>query len=181
MRHFGPVKDHVARFGLVSGMTVADLGSGVGDYTLLLAKRVAPSGMVYAIDVHDDALLALRHRAAREGLSGVVRIVRGDLEEYEGTGLKAGSCDSVLLADTLFQTENKEKVLGEAFRVLAPGGILFLIERSSCGPMPLPASLAIAPEELRIWASNAGFYEGKAVETDPLHYGFLFLKPHDNI
>lgn len=181
MRHYGPVKDHVARFGLVSGMTVADLGSGVGDYTLLLAKRVAPSGMVYAIDVHDDALLALRHRAARAGLSGVVRIVRGDLEEYEGTSLKAGSCDGALLADTLFQTENKEKVLGEAFRVLTPGGILFLIERSATGPMPLPSSLAIAPEELEALAAHVGFTEGKIVETDPLHYGFLFLKPHDNI
>jgi ubiquinone/menaquinone biosynthesis C-methylase UbiE len=175
------VKDHVARFGLVSGMTVADLGSGVGDYTLLLAKRVAPTGMVYAIDVHDDALLALRHRAARAGLSGVVRIVQGDLEEHEGSGLKPGSCDSVLLADTLFQTENKEKVLEEAFRILTPGGILFLIERSATGPMPLPRSLAIEPRELEGWASSVGFAEAKAVETDLLHYGFLFLKPHDNV
>jgi ubiquinone/menaquinone biosynthesis C-methylase UbiE len=48
---------NVARLGVVSGMTVADFGAGIGDYALPLAERVAPTGKVYAIDIHDDALV----------------------------------------------------------------------------------------------------------------------------
>jgi ubiquinone/menaquinone biosynthesis C-methylase UbiE len=169
---------NVARLGVVSGMTVADFGSGIGDYALSLAERVAPTGKVYAVDIHDDALLRLKHDAEKASLGTVVRIVHKDLEEEKGSGLPESSLDLVLATDILFQMENKEKLFKEAFRVLSPGGILALIERATDSHVPMSPDLVVTPEQVTCLAAEAGFVEEKKIDTDTLHYGYLFLKPH---
>lgn len=172
---------NVARLGVVSGMTVADFGAGIGDYALPLAERVAPTGKVYAVDIHDDALVRLKHDAEREKLGTIVRIMHKDLEEEKGSGLSESSVDLVLATDTLFQMEHKDRLFKEAFRVLIPGGIFALIERAIDGHVPMPASHAVSPEAVTCFAAEAGFVEEKKIETDSLHYGYLFLKPHVNL
>lgn len=169
---------NVARLGVVSGMAVADFGAGIGDYALPLAERVAPTGKVYAVDIHDDALLRLKHDAERAKLGTVLRIIHKDLEEEKGSGLPESSLDLVLATDILFQMENKERLFKEAFRVLSPGGVFALIERATDSHVPMPAQLAVSPETVACLAAEAGFVEEKKIETDILHYGYLFLKPH---
>jgi hypothetical protein len=65
--------------------------------------------------------------------------------------------------------------------VLIPGGIFALIERAVDGHVPMPASHAVSPEAVTCFAAEAGFVEEKKIETDSLHYGYLFLKPHVNL
>ena len=47
---------------LESGMNVADIGAGTGDITFSMAKKVAPDGKVYAVDIQPEMLDILRHR-----------------------------------------------------------------------------------------------------------------------
>jgi len=49
------------------GLTVADIGAGSGYYTVRLARRVAPTGHVYAEDVVPDYLERLAQRVRSEG------------------------------------------------------------------------------------------------------------------
>jgi|GEM_PF-743589 len=56
------------------GMTVADIGAGVGDVALPLAELVGPSGRVLAVEPDQDHVAVLRERAARAG-SGAVEVV----------------------------------------------------------------------------------------------------------
>src|SRR3954447_13772814 len=48
---------------------VADIGAGSGWFTIHLALRVGPRGVVYAQDVQPEMLGAIRRRVQREGLS----------------------------------------------------------------------------------------------------------------
>ena len=48
-------------------MVVADVGAGTGYMSLRLAKRVGPSGKVYANDLQPEMLRRLRENAAKAG------------------------------------------------------------------------------------------------------------------
>ena len=62
--------------GIADGSHVAEIGAGGGWFTVRLARRVGPNGLVYAQDVQSQMLEAIRRRMDREGLSNV-RPVRG--------------------------------------------------------------------------------------------------------
>src|SRR6185436_8038412 len=59
------------RLGLRDGLTCLDVGCGGGDATLVLARRVAPSGMVVGVDIDETKLQLARTEAAQQALSNV--------------------------------------------------------------------------------------------------------------
>src|SRR5205085_3885183 len=56
---------------IADGSRVADIGAGSGWFTIHLAQRVGPKGVVYAQDVQPQMLEAIRRRVQREGLRNV--------------------------------------------------------------------------------------------------------------
>src|SRR5688572_33453781 len=56
---------------LTPGMTVADVGAGLGAWTLQFARWTGPSGRVWATDIDDVALRSLRALVVQEQLSNV--------------------------------------------------------------------------------------------------------------
>jgi len=64
---------------LRKGDSVADIGAGGGYFTLEFARRVGPSGKVYAVDVRLKYLDYVRNQAVKAGLGNVVPVlVRSD-------------------------------------------------------------------------------------------------------
>src|ERR1044071_5889447 len=63
--------------GIADGSHVADLGAGGGWFTIRLAKRVGPNGVVYAEDVQQPMIEAIKRRVEREGLANVHTILGG--------------------------------------------------------------------------------------------------------
>src|SRR5205085_9767669 len=55
--------------GIQKGMTVADVGAGTGYFSIRLARRVGPTGKVYANDIQPEMLDRLRERSESEGLT----------------------------------------------------------------------------------------------------------------
>ena len=62
------------------GSVVADVGAGGGWFTVRLARRVGPNGMVYAQDVQAEMLEAIGRRVQREGFRNV-KPVRGEPDD----------------------------------------------------------------------------------------------------
>src|SRR5688572_32081624 len=60
---------------LKPGMVIADIGAGSGYYTSRLAKRVGPSGRVYATDIQPGMIEILNRRVKAEGLTNVETIL----------------------------------------------------------------------------------------------------------
>ncbi|HSO02431.1 MAG TPA: arsenite methyltransferase [Gaiellaceae bacterium] len=103
---------------LREGETVLDLGSGGGIDVLLSAKRVGPTGTAYGLDMTDEMLALARRNAAEAGATNV-HFLKGEIEAIP---LAADSVDVVISNCVVNLSTDKQAVLQEVFRVLAPGG-----------------------------------------------------------
>ena len=110
----------VAVADLRPGETVLDLGSGGGLDVLLSARRVGPDGTAYGVDGSPD-MLALARAAAKEAGVGNATFLHGHIEDIP---LPDGHVDVVISNCVINLSADKAAVLGEAFRVLRPGGRL---------------------------------------------------------
>lgn len=166
-----------ANLGVKLGDHVADFGSGKGYFTIPFARLVGRDGKVYAVDIQDSALDEVRSRAAFEHLLNI-EYVRADLDHEGGSHLKDKFNDLVLMANVLFQTENKGILLREAWRVLRSGGRLAMIEWDTASESPLgpPYGSRIKKEAVRGYAVQAGFEYDREFTAGPYHYGLLFIK-----
>jgi SAM-dependent methyltransferase len=103
---------------LHEGETVLDLGSGGGIDVLLSARRVGPGGKVYGVDMTDEMLDLARTNAATAGATNV-EFVKGTIEAVP---LPGASVDVVISNCVINLSTDKPAVLGEAYRLLRPGG-----------------------------------------------------------
>jgi SAM-dependent methyltransferase len=110
---------------MADGARVADIGAGGGFFTIRLARRVGPNGRVYAVDVQQPMLEAVKRRVTREGLQNVETVL--------GTGtnpnLPAGALDAVLFVDGYQEVEEPDRVpfLRNIARALKPGGRIGIV------------------------------------------------------
>ena len=80
---FEPMTERLFRnAGIVPGMRVLDVGSGVGDVAFLAARLVGTAGSVVGVDVDGSALETARARAGTSGLRNVT-FVEGDIRSIE--------------------------------------------------------------------------------------------------
>jgi len=103
---------------LQPGETVLDLGSGGGIDVLLSARRVAPGGRAYGLDMTDEMLALARENQRQAGVDNV-EFLKGEMEHIP---LPAASVDVVISNCVINLATDKRAVLAEAFRVLRPGG-----------------------------------------------------------
>jgi arsenite methyltransferase len=136
----------VALATLSPGEVVLDLGSGGGIDVLLSARRVSPGGKAYGLDMTDEMLALARKNQEEAGVENV-EFLKGEIEEVP---LPDEHVDVVISNCVINLSTEKEKVLGEAYRVLKPGGrfavsdIVFLGDKSL-----LPAALV---HEVEMWS-----------------------------
>jgi SAM-dependent methyltransferase len=102
------------------GETVLDLGSGGGIDVLLAARRVAPGGTAYGLDMTDEMLTLARRNAAQAGVDNAV-FVKGEIEAIP---LPDASVDVVISNCVINLSTEKPRVFSEIARVLRPGGRL---------------------------------------------------------
>ena len=102
------------------GETVLDLGSGGGIDVLLSARRVGPNGKAYGLDMTEE-MLALANENKRKAGAENVEFLKGEIESIP---LPDNTVDVVISNCVINLSADKDRVLGEAFRVLKPGGRL---------------------------------------------------------
>jgi arsenite methyltransferase len=103
---------------LTPGEIVLDLGSGGGIDVLLSAKRVAPGGKAYGLDMTDEMLALARENQQKSGLANV-EFLKGAIENIP---LPENAVDVIISNCVVNLSGDKDRVLAEAFRVLRPGG-----------------------------------------------------------
>jgi SAM-dependent methyltransferase len=111
--------------GVTGGLAVADIGAGSGYYTVRLARRVGPTGRVFAEDVIPDYLERLAQRVKSEGLSGVVTLVRGEPHDPR---LPPGSLDLALLVHMYHEVQQPYGLLWNLRPALRPGAHVAVID-----------------------------------------------------
>jgi len=153
---------------LASGMTLADVGSGPGFYTLPAAKRVGPAGRVYALDVDPKMLDLLRERAVADGVANIECLVSSEVR----LPLPDAAVDAALVASVLHETPKWVLLLGEITRVLRPEGALVVVEwRKEQTEMGPPLAERLTYEEVEGVLQAAGYDAIEPFEVGPYHYG----------
>jgi len=115
-------RDLVAAIGLQPGMTVADVGTGIGYMLPYLSEAVGPSGKVMAEDIFDDFLAKAKERA--QGLANV-SFIQGAADNPR---LPENSLDRILVLDVYHHFDYPEKMLAGFHKALRPGGKLVVVE-----------------------------------------------------
>jgi ubiquinone/menaquinone biosynthesis C-methylase UbiE len=105
------------RLELAPGDVVLDVACGHGNFTLELARRVGPEGLVVGLDIASAMLARAARRIARAGLHNVL-LVRGDALALP---VRDGAFRKVNCSGGLHQLPDLERALAEFARVAAPG------------------------------------------------------------
>jgi predicted methyltransferase len=136
--------------GVADGSKVADIGAGAGWFTIQLARRVGPNGIVYAEDIQRQMLEAIRRRVSREGLQNVQTVL--------GTGtnpnLPANALEAILVVDVYPEVDDRVTFLRNLAAALKPNGRIGVVNYKPGGGGPGPAP----NEGVRV--------DGSAVEAD---------------
>jgi len=117
---------------VLQGMKGADFGCGTGYFTVLLAQEVGHSGKIYAIDVDDESLKSAQEFINQFGLRNV-KFLHQDLEI--NSGVSDNILDFVFISQVLYQSDEPQKIISEAKRVLKDKGYLIVLEAQQENPL----------------------------------------------
>ncbi len=106
------------------GIVVADIGAGDGSYTFAAEEQVGPTGKVFATEINEEKLKALRAEVKKRGLQNVTVIESAEAE----TNLPAACCDAVFLRRVYHHLTKPLEFDASILRSLKPGGKLAIID-----------------------------------------------------
>ncbi len=127
------------------GMTVLDLASGAGRYTLPLAERVGADGTVIAVDLWAEGIASLKESARQAGLDNIETHVADAGQKLPVADVSVDLCLLATVLHDFAADQVDDVVLKEVARVLKPGGIIAIVEfNKQDGPPGPPKAVRLS-------------------------------------
>ena len=160
---------------LAPGMVVADIGAGSGYYTVRMARKVGPTGKVFATDIQVGMLSLLMRRVNSEGIKNVVP-VQGAVDDPR---LAPASVDLALMVDVYHELAAPQVFVRKLREALKPGGRLVLIEFRKEDPrVPIQEAHKMSVEQVRQELGADGYAIDKVIDVLPWQH-IIVLKVGD--
>lgn len=151
-----PPLETLELLGLTKGDNVADVGCGIGYFSISAANIAGNSAIVYALDISQEMIDNVEKKSVELGLPNI-RAIKTD--EYELT-LDDSSVDFTIMCNVLHEVEDKDRMMDEITRILKSGGIFSMIEwgekQGASGP---PLEERITFENITVFLSKKGYYD----------------------
>ncbi|RKD30535.1 class I SAM-dependent methyltransferase [Thermohalobacter berrensis] len=162
-----PPKKIIKELGIQGGLHIADVGCGIGYFTIPLAEQTGEKGKVYAIDINPIMLNEIKKRVDKENITNV-EIIHSAENNFR---LKGKSVDIVFTSTVLHEVDSPSKFLKECKRVLMGNGKLFILEwnkiEEKIGP---PIHKRIDIETTKKFVIDVGFKVKKTINIGNSFY-----------
>ena len=162
--------------GVADGSIVADLGAAGGWFTLQLARRVGPNGIVFAEDIQPQMLEAITRRMQNENLYNIRPVLGTPSDPRLPAGL-----DTALISDAYHEMDDPADhtlvitLLTHVARALKPTGRLGIVDYLPGGGGPGPAAdQRVDPNAVIAAASAAGLRLIKREDFPPFIFVLVF-------
>jgi ubiquinone/menaquinone biosynthesis C-methylase UbiE len=167
--------DEVARLakamGWKPGDVVADVGAGGGELAFAAHTYVDPTGKVYATELDEKKLEALKQELARRGYKNFEVLAAAEKE----TNLPPTCCDSILLRRVYHHLTAPKEMDASLFKSLKPGGVLAIVD------FPPRAWLSISEPVKGVPANRGGHGIPQKILIEELTAaGFVVEKIYDS-
>ena len=116
----------VKKIGVSEGQNVADIGAGLGYFTIPAAIVVGQTGLVYSVEPNPARSDRIRDRVAAEGLENVRVLTTG--AERLGD-IPTGSVDLAFSAFSMHHFNDMQAGIAEIRRILRNGGRFYVWDR----------------------------------------------------
>ncbi len=159
--------------GIKKGEVVADIGAGVGFFSLRAAERVGRTGKVLAVDVQPEMIDGLEMMIERFGHENIVPIL-GDLDDPK---LPADSVDHVLIVIAYHEFSDPVEMMRHVRNAMKHDGQMLIVEykaetlNSRVEPLHKMSEAEIMQE-----ISALGFRRDRVIDIIPSQHVFVFKK-----
>lgn len=163
----------LAKLGYKKGDDMADIGCGIGLFTLPAAEIGGEQSKIYAVDVSSEMLADVKKRAESAGLGNIIP-VKSDEYDFK---LADGAADLVFICAVLHEIDDRRRFLAEAARICRKNGKIAVIDfnetYTESGP---PLSHRIARERVSELLAGAGFRSITVSDVSEAFYAVTGLK-----
>ena len=160
---------------LKPGISVVDLGSGPGDYSIPIAKIIGSEGRVYAVDLWEGCIEFLQSEIKRLGIINIEPILADMSKRLPFEGDSIDACLMATILHDLKENQSHDAALSEVKRFLKKGGIFAVVEFTKRdGPPGPPASIRLSPEETAVLVEPHGFIQRGLYDLGPCTYLMVY-------
>ncbi|UOY09251.1 class I SAM-dependent methyltransferase [Muricauda sp. SCSIO 64092] len=151
---------------------IADIGAGSGYHVFKMAEKT-PKGIIYAVDIQEEMLEALKFRK-REFKAGNVEIVRGS---EKNVNLPKNTLDKVLIVDVYHEMGYPMEMMRSIYNAMKKEGKLFLIEYRGEDPsVPIKRLHKMTEEQAVKEMAAVGFVLKENIDNLPWQHCMVFVK-----
>ena len=155
-----------------SNDVIADIGAGSGYHAFRMAS-LAPNGLVYAVDIQTEMLMAIENKKTFSEISNVETI----LGTEKSVQLPKNSVDKILMVDVYHEFSFPLEMIFSMKNALKSNGELFLIEYRAEDPLvPIKRIHKMSEKQAVKEMEAAGFKLRKNIENLPWQHCMVFVK-----
>ncbi|MGB8453500.1 MAG: class I SAM-dependent methyltransferase [Anaerocolumna sp.] len=166
-REMLPVDKVLSEVGLKPADNFADIGCGIGYFSIPAAMIIGQTGMVFALDVESEMIKELDNKIEESSLSNIQTIITG---EYDFK-LEENSVSYAFMCTVLHEIDDKARFLNEAQRILIDGGKIAIVEwiksESDWGP---PVGHRLESNEVKQLLQKCGFKDTSIMKLNEYFY-----------
>ena len=162
----------IQNMGIRPNDTIADIGAGSGYHAFRMAP-LANKGMVYAVDIQTEMLMAIENSKETNNIKNIKTILGDEKSVY----LAKNSVDKILMVDVYHEFSFPIEMIKSITSALKPKGELFLIEYRGEDPnVPIKRIHKMTEKQAVKEMEAAGFKLKRNIDNLPWQHCMVFVK-----
>ncbi|MEQ3655964.1 MAG: class I SAM-dependent methyltransferase [Dokdonia sp.] len=151
---------------------IADIGAGSG-YHIFKMAPLTQKGQLYAIDIQDEMLAAIRDKKKASAYSHISIIKGGE----KAIHVAPNTLDKVLMVDVYHEFSYPKEMMASIYKALKPDGAVYLIEyRSEDARIPIKTIHKMSEKQALLEMDAAGFRLERNIDNLPWQHCMVFVK-----